>query len=288
MDRLSVEKAALLYLSPHGATRKAIQTVAEGIKSAGLHCDFFDASRYIKKGNDSELYVQLSYYKMLVIGTPVYFNHLPDIFRELLEKIPSLAQEQTAAFIAVYGGISSGMVLHELAAIFGKKKYRLLGGMKVAAENCLMFQSADPINSGRPGKEDVPALQSFGKSLVERLTSRDRKGFTPNDFMDKSLAMRINDSLSGVTINRKLVQPPISWDKGRCSRCGDCVEVCPTANIFITDDLGFRERCINCYACVRICPEKSLTAPLIEGEDVLRKLQQKLAKYEKGDTAQVV
>ena len=288
MDRLSVEKAALVYFSPHGATKKAAETVAGGIRSAGLHCDYFDASRFIKKGNASEFHVQLSYYKMIVIGTPVYSGHVPEVFRDLLEKIPSLVENQTAAFITAYGGISSGTALYELASIFSRKNYRLLGGIKVAAEHCLMFQSKDPINSGRPGNEDIQPLVAFGKCLVERLTSRERIGYQPRDFMDKSLIRRMTGPLQGAMSGARSMLPAINWDEGLCTRCGDCVSVCPTGNILFDDKLRFFDRCIHCFACVRFCPERSLTAPLDKGEELLLRMRNKLAKHEKGDTVQVV
>jgi uncharacterized Fe-S center protein len=44
--------------------------------------------------------------------------------------------------------------------------------------------------------------------------------------------------------------------KGRCTRCGDCVQACPTGAMSmgeevskVTDDL-----CIRCYCCHEVCP----------------------------------
>ncbi|HOO73139.1 MAG TPA: EFR1 family ferrodoxin [Spirochaetota bacterium] len=288
MERLSVQKAALIYFSPHGTSKKSIESVASGLAAAGLHGDYFDAARFIRSGNTSELYVQLSYYKLLVISSPVYAHHVPPVFGKMLEKIPVLTKDQAVAFVVNYGGVSSGVALQELAKMFAVKGFRLLGGIKVAAEHCLMFQSADPINSGRPASGDHQALVSFGRTLVERLTSRDRKEFKVGDFVDKSLGLRVMDSFFFNMSATRKVLPPISINNELCTKCMICASSCPTANIEIRNDIQFKDRCINCYQCVRLCPEKALNATMDGVEKLLRDLKVRLAKYETGETLQVV
>jgi ferredoxin/NAD(P)H-dependent FMN reductase len=287
MERLSVQKAAMVFFSPHGTTKQAMDHVARGMETAGLHCDFFDAARYIRRGNASELYVQLSYYRVLVIGTPVYAHHLPPLFREMLEKIPVLTENQAAAFIAAYGGVSSGVALHELAKIFESKGVRLLGGMKVATEHCLTFQAKQPLNCGRPDAGDIQALADFGAALVARLISRERPNVSSRSFNDKSMHLRIMASLFFNMASIKKYLPPITVAGGACTRCGLCVDQCPSANITLDDDLRIGDRCVSCFRCVRLCPERALAASLEDTDRLIRKLKEKLARHEKGETCQI-
>jgi len=59
-------------------------------------------------------------------------------------------------------------------------------------------------------------------------------------------------------------------DAGKCSRCGDCVAVCPSGAARIAAG-GYpvydNELCIGCAQCIGHCPEMALT--VLWGEDVM-------------------
>ena len=55
----------------------------------------------------------------------------------------------------------------------------------------------------------------------------------------------------------------LEWDGGRCTRCGQCVEICPLDSIEFKDgefsyDTG---TCWHCGRCSRVCQEGALTLP---------------------------
>ena len=56
-------------------------------------------------------------------------------------------------------------------------------------------------------------------------------------------------------------------DVGRCTGCGECVEVCPTAAIALVDSKARidEETCTGCQACVHACPEDAIQ-PVVHGE----------------------
>lgn len=50
-------------------------------------------------------------------------------------------------------------------------------------------------------------------------------------------------------------------DETRCTGCGDCVRVCPTACLEMAGPLPWLPRpldCIRCAVCVLICPVQAL------------------------------
>lgn len=56
----------------------------------------------------------------------------------------------------------------------------------------------------------------------------------------------------------------VRYDAASCTRCGDCVKVCPeprVLNFARAERLGFVDggACTNCGRCVAICPERSLS-----------------------------
>jgi len=53
----------------------------------------------------------------------------------------------------------------------------------------------------------------------------------------------------------------VNWDK--CTQCGACVSICPTAALYIKDrknmEVAFEpEKCIACELCIRPCPPRAI------------------------------
>lgn len=50
-------------------------------------------------------------------------------------------------------------------------------------------------------------------------------------------------------------------DETRCTGCGDCVAVCPTACLEMTDPIPWLPRpleCVSCGLCEQVCPADAL------------------------------
>ena len=54
-------------------------------------------------------------------------------------------------------------------------------------------------------------------------------------------------------------------DRGKCTRCGQCVEACPVKPKALDWNRGNEpprydySRCIRCYCCQEICPEGAIS-----------------------------
>lgn len=50
----------------------------------------------------------------------------------------------------------------------------------------------------------------------------------------------------------------------KCTKCGDCVENCPTKSLTLEPEFRVSDECIACFCCVELCPEGALEVPDIE------------------------
>lgn len=65
----------------------------------------------------------------------------------------------------------------------------------------------------------------------------------------------------GVSIQPLSKDIKVNWDK--CTQCGACVSICPTAALYIKDkktmEVAFDpDKCIACELCIRPCPPRAI------------------------------
>ena len=65
----------------------------------------------------------------------------------------------------------------------------------------------------------------------------------------------------GVAIQPLSKEIKVNWDK--CTQCGACVSICPTAALYVKDrktmEVAFDpEKCIACELCIRPCPPRAI------------------------------
>jgi ferredoxin len=54
----------------------------------------------------------------------------------------------------------------------------------------------------------------------------------------------------------------VNIDKGKCTGCGNCVDVCPVEALSIENEKAVvNDECIDCGACVNTCPEGAISLP---------------------------
>lgn len=53
-------------------------------------------------------------------------------------------------------------------------------------------------------------------------------------------------------------------NKSKCTKCGICVDSCPTKNISLeTNEFPkFGKNCIACFNCQLVCPEEAISSPM--------------------------
>lgn len=84
-----------------------------------------------------------------------------------------------------------------------------------------------------------------------------------------------------------LPEPEILFDAKRCTRCYQCVSLCPDKAILIRDSYPstLKDRCRACGICVDICPGKAreIIGKNVTADEVLAKIRKDLVFYRESE-----
>ncbi|MBN1614680.1 MAG: 4Fe-4S binding protein [Deltaproteobacteria bacterium] len=235
---MNIRSLKLVYFSPTGTSRKIVEGIGRGIGAARtVRCDLTlpggGAGHPAKMQED-----------LIVIGAPVYAGRIPGVAADRLLRLRGA--NKPAVVIVVYGNRAYEDALLELNGLARERGFMPVAAGAFIGEHS--YSDAEkPIAVGRPDGEDLLAAENFGKTIRQRLDAIDR--------IDDLPALQVPGN---IPLNDRMVLPaaPPVTREDLCTKCGNCVFLCPTAAIVLSERLTTdAQACIHCCACVKGCPE---------------------------------
>ncbi len=245
---MNIESTELIYFSPTQTTRKVLEGIAQGLQTSKIqHCDLTQPVTCAQSNQKTTT-------DLAIIGAPVYAGRLPSVMVSRFKQIQG--NGVPAIIVVVYGNREYEDALIELRDIALEAGFRPIAAGAFIGEHS--YSTAElPIAVGRPDADDMAKAQEFGKAIRAKLIAATWK-------LSGHLQVPGNSPYKEV---KPLPGIAPSVNEARCTECGACVPVCPTAAID-TENPGHidKERCIRCCACVKVCPAKakSLDDPRIK------------------------
>jgi len=184
---------------------------------------------------------------------PVYAWGVPRIVEEFIQKI-HIANDCYVFAIVTCVAIP-GNTLNDLKRLLQKKRIQLQVGfitkagrsslMKLNALDKMIMRLDTRRDKIKQFDERLPELAASIKARVRK--SPETSNWAANVFGSMFHKMGIN---SFKTIDAQFT---INSD---CTKCGNCVKVCPRNNIELTTNgPTFRHNCELCHACIQWCPK---------------------------------
>jgi flavodoxin/ferredoxin len=242
------ENVAIVYFSQTKNTEQVAGAVVRGLEKSGARCDLMR----LEKTDPATL----RRYDLIGLGTPVFYYKEPYNVLWFLKRLDGMAGKSAFLFLTEGGNAANTFLRLQ-------KRLNRLGLTVVDTFKCLWYDTYPPFigvdrQKGHPDAAELAAAETFGEGLIRR-RDRIRAGETrliPTFTKVRDRYHRMSVILTRVMLY--MVSPKKVINTGKCTKCGVCVNECPTENIRLDPFPKFAWRCIYCYWCERVCPEGAI------------------------------
>ena len=257
----------ILVFSPYGNTLKVSKSLARIMASNNLNVELIDITRNIKlwvHKQFNDFFTNLNQHDVLCIGAPVYAHLFPKNVLDFIEELPFPDGEKLGEYVipfVTYGGVSSGIALHDVSQRLIKRKRINILGMKVNSYHSLS-QNIRKQNVGVLGQE----INTLLIELVHRLIN-----------LNLDDQQEYSDSFNYQINYQKPKEPEFSKikiDSEKCKMCKKCLKRCPVQRIeFASEYMTFNQvECINCGECYFNCKFAAIDWNIIKFKPFLERV----------------
>lgn len=247
---MKITRVCAVFWSATGNTEKIVAAMGKAAaKELGCPLECFDFTPPAGR----EKVLEFGPRDLVIVGSPTYAGKLPNkILPDFQTKLAGNGAK--AAAVVTYGNRSFDNSLAELAATLAADGFRVTGGAAFACRHAF----TDLLAPGRPDENDLKEAEEFIVRAAKRLAELPEKEeagsgscVPPQIPGDAAAPYYVPKGTDGQPAKFLKAKPLTDMEK--CTKCGDCVKLCPVGSINPADVADVPGICIKCQACIRGC-----------------------------------
>jgi ferredoxin len=176
--------------------------------------------------------------ELVFMGFPVYAGHMPRYFPSLIAHLKGT--DTPAVLVSVYGNREYDGAFLDMHEAVRANGFKPVAAIAAIAEHSIFPELA----ANRPDADDKEKLAGYGVQALRKAENNADMIAAPGAVPTLDLPLEA------------VVFP--HTDAEACTKCGDCVRVCPNEAIPAdAPETTLGDRCLFCAACVKYCPPKA-------------------------------
>jgi ferredoxin len=261
----SSRKAHIVYFSGTGNTAFIAAELAEMLRNKGIESELLPIELLHTR--------EAAYSDLLLFGFPVYGARMPRFLHSRLQQLPQ--PDTGRLFLFATYGLYAGNALRAASLRFARLGFVPAGAaeFKLPGSDGLAFLKKDSRAARKALETDfrrLPRIREPLEALAEAAAEAIGEpaaggGEAAQEFAAGLAAYRRRSGLIDLLLRGALrgMEKSLSrkwWADTRCTRCGLCIALCPTANITLpaAGAPQFGTRCVLCMRCLHQCPSEAI------------------------------
>ncbi len=262
-------KVSIIYFSPCGSTDKVANFLKDEFNSLQWEVQMLNMTKDVDlfpNGDFLKFNNRIEKHDLLLIGGPIYIDHLHYNVLDLIKKLPQADNQiysSNAGIFTTFGKITPGVGAAEACIELSKVGRNTWAALEVDSEHCISRNIDYPIGENLPGNEVLPLVSDFVKTLINVVTSQDR----PLQDIESKLVGSFAEfpDLADERLVTGNSFPSVKFNYDLCEQCYVCVEKCPVNYLVIKDGYPAtieKDICVHCTNCLYYCPNGAVVMDL--------------------------
>lgn len=232
-------KVTIIYFSPCGSTDKVANFIKTDFLKLGWEVQLLNMTKDLDlfpNGNFKAFVNRIEKHDLLLIGGPIYIDHLHYNVLDLITQLPEaddLIYSSNAGVFTTFGKITPGVGSAEACRSLSEGGRNTWAALEVDSEHCISRNIDFPISEGLPGNEVKGLVKDFVEYLIKVVNS----DIKPQEDIESKLFGRFTEfpHLADERLVTSNSFPSVKFDYDLCEQCYMCVDKCPVNYLVIKD-----------------------------------------------------